>query len=82
MVNGQILERNESKEKLLIIALDNESSVPSVFYKGEELTGKSNVRFDWDTSDTCSPGGLTYRFEYAKEDGSVEILERRTRNHR
>lgn len=49
MVNGQILERNESKEKLLIIALDNESSVPSVFYKGEELTGKSNVRFDWDT---------------------------------
>lgn len=43
------LKEMKVKKKLLVIALDNESSVPSVFYKGEELTGKSNVRFDWDT---------------------------------
>lgn len=37
------------KEKLLVIELDESTSVPRIFYKGEELTGKQEVKFDWNT---------------------------------
>jgi hypothetical protein len=35
--------------KFLLIELDSVTSVPRVFYKGEELTGKVMVNFNWKT---------------------------------
>lgn len=52
--------QEQPKQALLAIELQDETSVPRVFYKGEEVTHKIHVSFDWDT-DTDQPleGGLT-----------------------
>lgn len=43
--------KQDSKHKLLTIELDSYNSVPKVMYKGEEITGKVSVSFDWKTND-------------------------------
>src|SRR5690625_4632909 len=69
------LEKVDSKpEPLLTIELDDETSVPRVHYKGQELTGKASVFFDWDT-DTDVMGGLTYAIEHY-ESGSYPVSNR------
>jgi hypothetical protein len=40
----------EKKEPLLRIELDEITSVPKVFYKGEEVTKKVKVQFHWETA--------------------------------
>lgn len=53
-----------NKDKpLLVIELQDESSVPKVIYKGEEIKHKQNVFFDWDTGNSVT-GGLTYAIEH------------------
>lgn len=68
-------------EPLLTIELQNESSVPRVFYKGKEVTGKVNVSFDWDTADCRSMGGLSYTIESVDETEAVNKVERRLGDH-
>ncbi|WP_186578056.1 hypothetical protein [Aquibacillus kalidii] len=36
--------------RLLTIELDNITSVPRVFYKGDEVKDKVRVKFDWETN--------------------------------
>lgn len=90
-VNGEELTRTIEqmkgairKNNLLVIELKDETSVPKVFYKGEEISAKINVSFDWDTSDAHSPGGLSYAIEHV-ETGSGQLttnrIERRARDH-
>ena len=50
---------------LLIIELQDETSVPRVFYQGEEITGKIRVSFDWETR-TDELGGTMYNIDYAE----------------
>ena len=69
-------------ESLLLIELESESSVPKVFYKGEEVTSKVHISFDWDT-DTDVMGGLSYAIEH-RETGSYPVtnrIERRVKGH-
>lgn len=69
---------------LLVIELQDESSVPKVLYKGEEIKLKQNVFFDWDTSGACSPGGLTYAFEHGElgnKQLAISRIERRVGGH-
>lgn len=73
--------KNKNKQPLLTIELQDESSVPKVFYKGEEVKYKSNVFFDWDTSDERSPGGLTYAIEHYEANGTANRIERRIKDH-
>lgn len=79
---GRPVKEKVTQIPLLKIELQDESSVPKVFYKGEEIIHKANVHFDWDTKDAHSLGGLTYGFEYLRSDGTVERIERRTKDHR
>lgn len=68
---------------LLTIELESETAVPKVFYKGEEITGKRHVFFDWET-DTTIPGGLTYAIEHidAKQvRPGITKIERRVKGH-
>lgn len=70
------------KEPLLVIELENETAEPKVFYKGEEITLKRNVFFEWDTDSTI-PGGLSYGIEHY-EQGKVPLLnriERKVKGH-
>ncbi|WP_339161779.1 hypothetical protein [Siminovitchia sp. FSL W7-1587] len=53
------------KPPLLVIELENETAVPKVFYKGEEMTAKVHVGFDWETR-SCEPlsGGMKLNIEH------------------
>lgn len=79
-LKGKYADNN--KMPLLTIELQDETSVPKVIYKGEEITGKVNVSFDWDT-DTLDVGGTTYVIEH-RETGLhpvVNRIERRVKGH-
>ncbi|MFA1819016.1 hypothetical protein ACDX78_02230 [Virgibacillus oceani] len=72
-----------ANKPLLVIELQDETSVPKVFYKGEEITKKIHIHFDWDT-DTSFPGGLSYAIEHADMDNgypAVNKIERRIKDH-
>src|SRR5690625_5712392 len=47
--NTTLDQDSEVKRPLLSIELQDESSVPKVIYKGEEVKYKRNVFLDWDT---------------------------------
>lgn len=52
IVNQQFRVTKEKENKpLLQIELDEYGSVPRVFYKGEEITGKVSIDFNWVTDD-------------------------------
>lgn len=81
---GLDLATSKDMTSLLVIELQDESSVPKVLYKGKEIKLKAHVLFEWDTSDERSPGGLTYAIEHY-EEGSNPVtcnrIERRTGDH-
>lgn len=89
-VNGEELTRTIEQMKgairkgnLLVIELKDETSVPKVFYKGEEIELKQNISFDWDT-DTEFMGGLSYAIEHRVKDIGypvTNIIERRVKGH-
>lgn len=62
-------------EPLLTIELQDETSVPKVFYKGEEIEYKTRVSFDWET-EGCMPdsGGTKLNIEHleANEQGPIK----------
>lgn len=71
------------KRNLLVIELETESSVPKVFYKGEEIHFKTNITFDWET-DTDTHGGLSYAIEHYVKDKGYPVcnrIERRVKSH-
>ena len=72
-----------TQKPLLTIELQDETSVPKVFYKGEEIELKQHIFFDWDT-DTDEFGGLTYAIEHIDKNKGCPVLnriERRTKGH-
>lgn len=73
------INSRSKRNPLLTIELENDTSVPKVFYKGEEITNKINVQFDWET-DTDIPGGVSYAIEHV-EDKGVNRIERKVRGH-
>ena len=76
-------EHGHKPVPLLTIELQDETSVPKVFYKGEEIELKQHIFFDWDT-DTDEFGGLTYAIEHIDKNKGCPVLnriERRTKGH-
>ncbi|NIK10912.1 hypothetical protein [Alkalibacillus almallahensis] len=65
--NVSELHQSTSKDKLLVIELDNEESAPKVFHEGKEITEKVSVSFDWRTK-TDRPGKLLFNVEYYELD--------------
>lgn len=74
---------NQERNPLLAIELENETSVPKVFYKGEEITSKAHISFDWDSDTEDMGGGLSYAIEhYEKNPYPVcNRIERRVGSH-
>lgn len=72
----------KKQQPLLTIELQDETSVPKVFYKGEEIKCKKHVYFDWDTN-TDVLGGLSYVIEHAENNNYpvVNRIERRVKGH-
>jgi len=73
---SKIMSNEEKKEPLLTIELQDESSVPKVFYEGKEITGKVRVSFDWLTKD-AEPlsGGTKFNVEH-HETGHGDIVKK------
>lgn len=70
--------KNVQESNFLTIELQDKTSVPKVFYKGEEITSKVKVQFDWETR-TESVGGCKIHIEHyedGKEGGAKEISSR------
>lgn len=70
-------ERQRAEEPLLQIELEDEHSLPKVFYKGKEITGKIKIDFDWRTKGLIDLGGLEFNLEYGDDKGIVHKVGRR-----
>lgn len=68
------------KQPLLTIELEDETSVPKVFYKGKELTAKTSINFEWITKGVHPGiGGLDFKVaHYDKDIKSVRVIGRKT----
>jgi len=73
----------DCKRPLLTIELEDETSVPKVIYKGEELTSKKKVKFEWETQrEHAGTGGVNFWIEhFDKETESLHIIGRRNGEH-
>ncbi|GEM03010.1 hypothetical protein HHA03_25420 [Halolactibacillus halophilus] len=56
-------DSSSNRENLLVIELEDETSTPKVFYKGEEVTMKTRFLFEWETQ-TNELGGTRYNIEH------------------
>ncbi|WP_051359544.1 hypothetical protein [Paucisalibacillus globulus] len=65
---------------LLTIDLFTIDSVPRVFYKGEEITGKIHVGFDWSTQTDKTVASPMIDIEYADTTSSRPSIKRITHN--
>lgn len=76
----KIMSDEDKKEPLLTIELEDETSVPKVFYKGKELTAKTSINFEWITQGAHPGiGGLDFKVaHYDKDIKSVRVIGRKT----
>lgn len=78
-LRNEYKKQTEEKEStpLIQIELEDENSIPKVFYEGEEITGKAQITFDWITKKNRGLGGMKFNIEHADEKGIVHTKGRR-----
>ena len=61
---------------LLSIELEDETAIPKVFYKGEEIESKTRIQFDWETRrEHIGTGGVKFHIEHGdKSTQSVHTI--------
>ncbi|WP_232484461.1 MULTISPECIES: hypothetical protein [Bacillus amyloliquefaciens group] len=64
-----------SKPNLLTIELTDEQSIPRIIYKGEEITGRIAVDFEWRTKDADQCGSTYYRIKHTKDSAGSPVVE-------
>lgn len=64
----------DTKDKHLIIELDDMDSVPRVFYKGEEISNKVKVGFNWDTANERYPSRQLICIDYLKKEDNGKYV--------
>ncbi|MGN7305357.1 oxidoreductase [Bacillus subtilis] len=65
----------ENTPNLLTIELTDEQSIPRIIYKGEEITGRIAVDFEWRTKDADQCGSTYYRIKHTKESAGAPVVE-------
>lgn len=71
------IRQGKVEQPLLQIELEDEHSLPKVFYKGKEITRKIKIDFDWRTKGLIDLGGLEFNLEYGDDKGIVHKVGRR-----
>lgn len=66
----------KSNNKLLVIELDSETSVPKVFYEGKEIAGKIRIHFNWETKTDEDPGCLNFNVDYYEKDSNDHSIQK------
>ena len=72
-LHEQIIRENTTN--LLTIELTDEQSIPRVMYKGEEITGRIAVDFEWRTKDADQCGSTYYRIKHTKDSTGAPVVE-------
>lgn len=73
-VDGNPIELPEEKKApLLQIELDSFGDVPKVFYKGEEITGRVSIRFDWQTEDSVDLTRCSFEIVHCENPGEDNV---------
>ncbi|MCY7442890.1 MULTISPECIES: hypothetical protein [Bacillus amyloliquefaciens group] len=65
----------EPASNLLTIELTDEQSIPRIVYKGEEITGRIAIDFEWCTKDADQCGSTYYRIKHTKESTGAPVVE-------
>ncbi|MEC3770731.1 hypothetical protein [Bacillus velezensis] len=65
----------ETSPNLLTIELTDEQSIPRIIYKGEEITGRIAVDFEWRTKDADQCGSTYYRIKHTKGSAGSPVVE-------
>ncbi|XOT28935.1 oxidoreductase [Bacillus subtilis subsp. subtilis] len=65
----------ENAPNLLTIELTDEQSIPRIVYKGEEITGRIAVDFEWRTKDADQCGSTYYRIKHTKDSTGAPVVE-------
>ncbi|WP_303752595.1 oxidoreductase [Bacillus velezensis] len=66
---------HEHSPNLLTIELTDEQLIPRIIYKGEEITGRISVDFEWRTKDADQCGSTYFRIKHAKESAGSPVVE-------
>ncbi|MGG4011427.1 hypothetical protein [Bacillus smithii] len=62
------------KPPLLQIQLDDYGEVPTIFYKGEEITNKVQIEFKWRTADDKDQSKTSILIKhYEDNDGAIVL---------
>ncbi|MED5047661.1 oxidoreductase [Bacillus siamensis] len=69
----QLIRENTSN--LLTIELTDEQSMPRIIYKGEEITGRIAVDFEWRTKDADQCGSTYYHIKHTKDSAGAPVVE-------
>lgn len=65
----------EPTPNLLTIELTDEQSIPRIVYKGEDITGRIAIDFEWRTRNAEQMGSTYFRIEHAKEISKKPVVE-------
>ncbi|MCY9148809.1 hypothetical protein [Bacillus haynesii] len=63
------------KSPLLQIQLDDIDSIPHVFYKGEKITKRIAIDFEWRTGDDKQPGSTYIRIKHGNDINGRAAIE-------
>lgn len=86
-LKGSRIHREDSKPRgaeckcakpspnLLTIELTDEQSIPRIVYKGEEITNRIAVDFEWRTKDADQCGSTYYRIKHTKDSAGAPVVE-------
>ncbi|MDQ8094259.1 hypothetical protein [Bacillus amyloliquefaciens] len=55
--------------------LTDEQSIPRIVYKGEEITGRIAIDFEWRTKDADQCGSTYYRIKHTKDIAGAPVVE-------
>jgi hypothetical protein len=67
---SRIGEIKTTISKFLVIELDSDTSVPRVFYEGQEIQRKININFNWETKKGNNQGYLNFTADYYEKDSN------------
>lgn len=71
-----------NKENLFVIEMESIDSVPKVFYKGEEITGKTAITLGWGTKNAFHSGDAHISIDYIEQDECGMSTNKKIREYR
>ncbi len=62
-------------DKFLTIELDDIESVPKVTYKGEDITGRIKISFDWESGNETGNSKLNFKINHLMDGHGITTIK-------